>query len=170
MNHSVHADAIIILGGGLETRPFEAARLYQQNYARKILIMNVRLSAPTQLGITLPEKDLTRQMLLKLGVPASDVVSLGAEVATTFDESIAVRDWTRTHAIKSLIIATGYVPYTPCLLAVQEAIAIGQACRSLWNPLLHATILLPIGGATKTSLIAFESEVIIRLLQAPILN
>jgi uncharacterized SAM-binding protein YcdF (DUF218 family) len=102
----VHADAIVVLGGGLETRPFEAARLYKQNYAHKILIMNVRLSPSTELGITLPEKDLTRQVLVKLGVPDSDVVDLGTGVASTFDESMAVRTWTRTNAVKSLIIPT----------------------------------------------------------------
>jgi uncharacterized SAM-binding protein YcdF (DUF218 family) len=100
------ADAIVVLGGGLETRPFEAARLYQQKYADKILIMNVRLSPTTRLGITSPEKDITHQLLLKLGVPASDVVDLGAGVASTFDESMAVRDWTRSNAIKCLIIPT----------------------------------------------------------------
>src|ERR1019366_10538535 len=98
----VNANAIVVLGGGTETRPLEAARLYRQNYAHKIFIMNVRLSSSAQLGITLPEKDLTRQIILKLGVPASDVVDLGAGVATTFDESVAVRDWTQTNATKSL--------------------------------------------------------------------
>ena len=101
-----NADAIVVLGGGLETRPFEAARLYQQNYAHKILIMNVKLGPTTQLGITYSEKDLTRQVLLKLGVLGSDVEDIGAGVASTYDESMAVRDWTRTNAIKTLIIPT----------------------------------------------------------------
>jgi uncharacterized SAM-binding protein YcdF (DUF218 family) len=90
----------------METRPFEAARLYQKNYAHKILIMNVKLTPTTELGITSPEKDLTRQVLLKLGVPAADVVDIGAGVTSTFDESMAVGDWTRTNPIKTLIIPT----------------------------------------------------------------
>jgi uncharacterized SAM-binding protein YcdF (DUF218 family) len=102
----VHADAIVVLGGGLETRPFAAAQLYKQNYAHKILIMNVRSSPTTQLGITAPEKDLTRRIFLKLGVPASDVVDLGNGVTSTFDESMAVRGWVQTNSVKNLIVLT----------------------------------------------------------------
>src|ERR1035441_3807181 len=87
------ADAIVVLGGGLETRPFEAARLYQQGLAPKILLMNVKLSPTTQLGITQPEKDLTRQVLLKKDVPDSDCITIGDAVASTHDEALAVRAW-----------------------------------------------------------------------------
>src|ERR1035437_7695555 len=58
------ADAIVVLGGGLETRPFAAAKLYHEGLAPRILLMNVKLSPTTKLGITSPEKDLTRQVLV----------------------------------------------------------------------------------------------------------
>src|ERR1039458_2085853 len=35
------ADAIVVLGGGLEIRPFEAARLYHEGLAPKVLLMDV---------------------------------------------------------------------------------------------------------------------------------
>src|ERR1017187_3127237 len=43
------ADAIVVLGGGLEIRPFEAARLYQEGLAPKILLMDVKPSPTTKL-------------------------------------------------------------------------------------------------------------------------
>src|SRR4051812_8257198 len=53
----VKADAIVILGGGLETRPAEAARLYQKGLAPRILVLNLRSNATDQLGITIPETE-----------------------------------------------------------------------------------------------------------------
>ena len=100
------ADAIVVLGGGLETRPFEAARLYHQGLAPKILLMNVKPSPTEQIGITPPEKDLTHQVLLKKDVPDSDCITIGDGVASTYDESRAVRDWMEKTGGKKVIIPT----------------------------------------------------------------
>jgi uncharacterized SAM-binding protein YcdF (DUF218 family) len=100
------ADAIVVLGGGLETRPFAAARLYHQGLAPKILLMDVKLAPTTKLGITSPEKDLTRQVLLKQEVPDSDCITVGHGVANTYDESRAVRAWLVTNHASRIIIPT----------------------------------------------------------------
>ena len=47
------ADAIVILGGGLENRPFAAAKLFHDGVAPRILYMDVRLSPAEEMGITL---------------------------------------------------------------------------------------------------------------------
>ena len=100
------ADAIVVLGGGLENRPFAAARLYHEGFAPKILLMDVKLAPTTRLGITLPEKDLTRQVLRKEEVPDSDCITIGDGVASTYDESRAVRAWLEKTGAKSVIIPT----------------------------------------------------------------
>jgi len=100
------ADAIVILGGGLETRPFEAARLYHNGFAPKILLMDAKLSPTTKLGLTLPEKDLTRQILRKQAVPDSDCLTIGNRVASTHDEALAVRAWLATNQASRIIIPT----------------------------------------------------------------
>jgi uncharacterized SAM-binding protein YcdF (DUF218 family) len=100
------ADAIVVLGGGLETRPFEAARLYHAGLAPKILLMDVKLTPTTKLGITSPEKDLTRQVLLKQQVPDTDCVTIGDGVASTYDESRAVRAWLEKTGARKIIIPT----------------------------------------------------------------
>jgi uncharacterized SAM-binding protein YcdF (DUF218 family) len=100
------ADAIVVLGGGLETRPFEAARLYHEGLAPKVLLMDVKPSPTTKLGITSPEKDLTRQVLLKKEVPDSDCITIGNGVANTYDESRAVRAWLEKTGAKKIIIPT----------------------------------------------------------------
>ena len=96
----------MVLGGGVENRPFAAARLYHQGLAPKILIMDVKLNPTAKLGLTPSEGDLTRQVLLKQGVPESDLIIIGDKVANTDDESRAVRAWVQRSGAKTLIIPT----------------------------------------------------------------
>src|ERR1017187_4105285 len=52
-----HADAIVLLGGGLETRPFAAARLYRDGYAPRILVARPKASPTDEMGLTTREAD-----------------------------------------------------------------------------------------------------------------
>jgi hypothetical protein len=87
------ADAIVILGGGLEYRPFEAARIYSNlvyksaaisasrddvsafqrfsisAFSPAVLIAQSELPPTAQMGLTVPEFGLARQVLLTNGVP-----------------------------------------------------------------------------------------------------
>ena len=100
------ADAIVIPGGGLENRPFAAARLFRDGVAPQILYMNVRLSPAEEMGITPPERELTRRILLSNGVPETAMTMIGTNVASTYDESRAVRAWVEKSGAKSIVIAT----------------------------------------------------------------
>ena len=48
------ADAVIVLGGGVETRPFAAAEYYRTGLAPRVLVSDVRLSRSEKLGM--PER------------------------------------------------------------------------------------------------------------------
>jgi uncharacterized SAM-binding protein YcdF (DUF218 family) len=100
------ADVIVVLGGGPDTRPFEAARLFHQGIAPRILVMNPRPSSSTQLGLIPTEADLTSNILLKLDVPRSDIFVPAELVTNSFDESIVVRNWAQTNGFKRVIIPT----------------------------------------------------------------
>jgi len=100
------ADAIVILGGGLETRPFEAARLYQKGIAPRILVLNVHSNRTDELGITIPETDLAIFLLLKNDVPEHAITVIGHGVTNTRDESLAVRHWAEENKPKRIIIPT----------------------------------------------------------------
>jgi uncharacterized SAM-binding protein YcdF (DUF218 family) len=102
-----HADAIVVLGGGPETRPFAAARLYHEGFAPRLLITNTKARPSTaSLGSTYGDAEYIRQMLLKLDVPASNIVVVGPDNTSTYEESVAIRDWVQTHAAKVVIIPT----------------------------------------------------------------
>src|SRR5436190_5585073 len=63
------ADAIMLLGGGIQKRAFEAARLYREGYATKVIVADVELQPTDVSGITVSETELMEQVLLKNGVP-----------------------------------------------------------------------------------------------------
>jgi uncharacterized SAM-binding protein YcdF (DUF218 family) len=100
------ADAIVVLGGGLETRPAEAARLYQKGIAPKILVLNVQSNSTDLLGITIPDTELAIFLLLKKEIPESAITVIGHGVANTHDECIAVRHWAEENKPKRLIFPT----------------------------------------------------------------
>ena len=100
------ADAIVVLGGGLENRPFAAAKLFHDGVAPQILYMDVRFSPAEEMGIALPEKEQTHRILLSNNVPETAMTVIGTNVANTYEESRAVRAWIEKSGAKSIIIPT----------------------------------------------------------------
>jgi uncharacterized SAM-binding protein YcdF (DUF218 family) len=100
------ADAIVILGGGLENRPFAAAKLFHDGAAPRILYMNVKLTPAEELGVTMSEGEVTHRILLNKGVPDTAMTMIGSGVASTYDESKAVEAWIEKSGAKSIIITT----------------------------------------------------------------
>jgi len=104
---ATNADAIVVLGGNPDVRPFEAARLYQAGAAPRILYMNVKFNPVAEQGVTLPQREITRRVLLSNGIPETAMVAVGNGVANTYDESLAVRAWLATNnSAKTILIVT----------------------------------------------------------------
>lgn len=101
-----HADAILVLGGGLEYRPFAAARLYNQGVAPLVLVTQPELPLTARMGLTRPEHIVAREVLLSNGVPASAIQFLGTNVTSTRDEALAFKQWAAQTKAHSVIIPT----------------------------------------------------------------
>src|SRR5262249_23777919 len=80
------ADAVVVLGGGIDTRPFAAAEDYRKGLARKILVTNVLPSRAEALGVSPSHAAINRGVLIKLGVQETDIEALGIALSTTYDE------------------------------------------------------------------------------------
>jgi uncharacterized SAM-binding protein YcdF (DUF218 family) len=102
----VPADAVAVLGGGLETRPFAAADLYKRGIAKRILIASVRLSPTEKLAILPSHVELNRTVLLKLGIPPGAIGSFGSDVSNTFQEARALVQWGKANGAKDIIVPT----------------------------------------------------------------
>jgi uncharacterized SAM-binding protein YcdF (DUF218 family) len=100
------ADAIVILGGRPDLRAVEAARLYHQGIAPRILYMDVKLGPSAELGIVPSEREQTYRLLLSNNVPENALEAIGNSVSTTYEESRAVQAWAAEHKAKSILIPT----------------------------------------------------------------
>jgi uncharacterized SAM-binding protein YcdF (DUF218 family) len=100
------ADAVAVLGGGVEDRPFAAAQYYKEGLVKKILVSNAYEGPAEKLGIVVPDAIATREILLKLGVPASAIATFGHRLRNTHQEALALRAWAERTGARSLIVPT----------------------------------------------------------------
>lgn len=100
------ADAILVLGGGNQTRPFEAARLYHEGYAPKILLTDIEHLPTDKLGLSLSETEWEKRTLLKKGVPATAIEVIGHQVSSTYDEALVTKRWIEANHAKRILIPT----------------------------------------------------------------
>lgn len=100
------ADYAMVLGGGIETRPFAAAALLRHGWVRRILISELPLWEDRDDAILPPEHDVTRRILTILGVPDDAVVLLRGDHASTFDEIVSLRDFLRDHPEATVLVVT----------------------------------------------------------------
>ena len=100
------ADALVLLGGGANTRPFVAAALVRGGWAPKILL-NTSAAHPNELDGTVPPSFEVFVTIVEYGgVPRDCVVRLDSEARTTFDEARAVANYLVRHPAKRLMVVT----------------------------------------------------------------
>jgi hypothetical protein len=81
------ADAIAVLGGGLEYRPFAAADYYRHG----VLQSHVRANS---------------EVLQKLGVPAAAIEPFGDRLSDTFAEATALHEWAVRNGAHRIMVPT----------------------------------------------------------------
>ena len=102
----LQADAVVVLGGDTEVRPFGAANLYKRGFAGKILVSNPMLGRAERLGFIPSGAQLNIDVLEKLGVPDNSIVLLGKDLSSTEEEAAAVRQWAEQSGAKRIIVPT----------------------------------------------------------------
>jgi uncharacterized SAM-binding protein YcdF (DUF218 family) len=100
------ADFVMVLTGGENTRPFAAAALVKAGWAQKVLVAEVAPTPAVSDQILPPFHEINRQVLLKRGVPAEDVVILPGKAATTRDEAKALAAFLEDHPSAHVLIVT----------------------------------------------------------------
>jgi uncharacterized SAM-binding protein YcdF (DUF218 family) len=104
------ADAIVVLGGGIDTRPFAAAELFRRGLAPQVLVANVRPGAAERLELAVSHTRRNRDVLVWLGVPAQAIVEFGDEVSNTYQESKALAAWVRATGARRVIVVSDAFP------------------------------------------------------------
>src|SRR5262245_38768146 len=80
------ADAAVVLGGGLQTRAYQASCLYRDGLVRHILLLNTQTNVTDLIGVTRWETGFTRDVLLTNQVPESAIEIIGSGVENTYEE------------------------------------------------------------------------------------
>jgi uncharacterized SAM-binding protein YcdF (DUF218 family) len=100
-------DAVVVLGGSFNWRPFVAADLYHKGLVSKVLISQVEDKQPAvEIGVLPEHTELHRKVLLKLGVPDTSIELFGTKNNSTEDEARTLKDWAERNAVSVLIIPT----------------------------------------------------------------
>ncbi len=102
------ADALFVLNGGVETRPFHAAALYHKALAPTVLIVRVEDSPPAELGLIPNETDINVSVMESQDVPRANITILpyGDGAASTYDEAVALRRYVERQPLDRVLIVT----------------------------------------------------------------
>jgi len=104
------ADAIVVLAGSAAylERTHLAAKLYTESRAPKIILTNDAeqggWSNELQRNPYFVERAVDE--LTRTGVQANDIEVLSQPISTTYDEAQIVREYARTHELRSILIVT----------------------------------------------------------------
>jgi hypothetical protein len=104
------ADAVVVLGGGIDVRPFVAADLYTKGIVKKVLLSKVKEPRSVEIGAVTSDTEDERQVLLRMGVPESAIETFGNANKNTQEEAAALKNWTERNAASVLIIPTEIFP------------------------------------------------------------
>ncbi|MBP7950091.1 MAG: YdcF family protein [Verrucomicrobiales bacterium] len=91
------ADAIVVLGGGEDYRPFAAAKLWKEGLAPLILVPNVPPSPAETLGLRSTTTEIILGVLKSQGVPEAAIQRIGHDASSTREEALAVKTWVEAH-------------------------------------------------------------------------
>jgi uncharacterized SAM-binding protein YcdF (DUF218 family) len=104
------ADAIVVLSGSatLSERVQHAAHLYAEKRGQKILLTTDNLqggwSRAEQRNLYFYE--IATRQLTRLGVPTENIEVVTPPVTSTWDEATVLRDYAKTHNLRSILIVT----------------------------------------------------------------
>jgi uncharacterized SAM-binding protein YcdF (DUF218 family) len=104
------ADAVVVLGGGVDVRPFVAADLYTKGIVKKVLLSKVKEPPSVEIGAVTSDTEDERQVLLRLGVPEAAIETFGNANKNTQEEATALKNWTERNTASVLIIPTEIFP------------------------------------------------------------
>jgi uncharacterized SAM-binding protein YcdF (DUF218 family) len=99
-------DVVMILPGDFNTRPFVAAALFKAGLARMVVTARNRPTVDVQTGVSLPQDEITRRVVVARGVPADRFLVLSMETTSTFDDAKALAAFVDAKKVASVAVVT----------------------------------------------------------------
>jgi uncharacterized SAM-binding protein YcdF (DUF218 family) len=106
-----HADAIVVLAGGYPDRILEAAALYREGWAPRIVLGrepdNAGYRKLTALGVSMPRLfEVNRSIAEQLGVPPDAIAVVEHPAGSTYDEAQEVIDTVLRQGYHTILLVT----------------------------------------------------------------
>ncbi len=106
-----HADAMVLLMGNFPERVLQAADLYHEKRADRMIIVEESMGAYRGLeerGVSIISKsEQAREASVKLGIPGENITVLPGDARSTLTEAVIVRDYLKTDpGIDTLILVS----------------------------------------------------------------
>jgi len=108
---AVPADAVVVLGGGANTRTFAAAEAYNEGLVSIVLIPQVKIEPIEKLGIVKTHTQICKEVVLNRGVPESAIEYIGDEVSSSWEEALAIKEWGEANNAELILVPTEF-PHT----------------------------------------------------------
>lgn len=105
------ADAIFVLGGDVDVRPFLAAELYRAGWAPRVVLPRSEVGRAAAMGMMPHQTDVAVNVLRRLGVPDSAIVVLtrpGGSTSTADDAALLAGHLRRAPARRVIAVTTRY--------------------------------------------------------------
>ncbi len=121
------ADALFVFAGTLAERPLEAADLYREGYAPRIVVTRATIDQATFLlakrGVRIPMPyELSKQVLLQLQVPADVLVTPSFVHDNTAEEARTLRELAVEHKWRRVILVSSRYHLRRLRLAARRAL------------------------------------------------
>ena len=121
------ADAIFVFAGSLAERPLEAADLFREGFAPKIVVTRATIEQATlqlgKRGVRIPTQfDLNKEVLLQLGVPATALVTPTFIHDNTGEEARTLRELALEQKWRTVILVSSKYHLRRLTLAAGRAL------------------------------------------------
>jgi uncharacterized SAM-binding protein YcdF (DUF218 family) len=110
-----HADAVVVLGGGLDVRPQAAAELFRNGTASEVLVPRSQYDGGR-------EARLMCDVLVRAGVPLTSITEFQIDQHSTYGEAIATAKLASKRGFKALLIPTDLFPTRRTLWIFRRAL------------------------------------------------
>lgn len=101
-------DYVIVLGGNVAVRAFVAASLIRLGLARQALVTHVASSPEVEQKILPPEHEVAIRILRHRGVPGGDILLLGRNNRSTYDEAVALAEFLASAPDARVLVVTNH--------------------------------------------------------------
>ncbi|MCU0379160.1 MAG: YdcF family protein [Bacteroidales bacterium] len=112
----VHADAMVLLMGGISDRVLQAADLYRERRAGRLIIVEESMGSYKRLearGIRIiSNTDQAKDAAIKLGIPADSITVLPGDAKSTINEAEVIAEYLTAAGNIDTIIIVSSAPHT----------------------------------------------------------